>query len=169
MIFFSIFVLGFLIRNLERANLDRNGKLDYLQDSFWLVIVSMLTIGYGDITVFVNVSRIVFMLAIAWGVLIYSFFIVSMNVLTTLTESERELYDSIKRREQLEHMRPRAESLVFTFLMFQRRMRRKQKLMEIKVGETYSRHYTREQKVRLERLVKETNATHYFFEVMFRA
>lgn len=30
MIFFSIFVLGFLIRNLERANLDRNGKLDYL-------------------------------------------------------------------------------------------------------------------------------------------
>ena len=49
----------------------------------------MLTIGYGDITVFVNVSRIVFMLAIAWGVLIYSFFIVSMNVLTTLTESER--------------------------------------------------------------------------------
>ena len=30
MIFFSIFVLGFLIRNLERANLDRNGQLDYI-------------------------------------------------------------------------------------------------------------------------------------------
>ncbi len=86
MIFCSIMILGFLIRNLERANLDRNGKLDYVWDSFWLVIVSMLTIGYGDITVFVNVSRIVFMLAIAWGILIYSFFIVSMNVLTTLSE-----------------------------------------------------------------------------------
>jgi len=99
MIFVSLLVLGFLIRNLERANLDRNGKLDFLWDSFWLVIVSMLTIGYGDISVFVNVSRIVFMLAIAWGVLIYSFFIVSMNVLTSLTESERELYESIKRKE----------------------------------------------------------------------
>jgi hypothetical protein len=50
-------------------------------------------VGFGDITIFVNVSRIVFILAIIWGVLIYSFFIVSMNVLTTLSENEREVYD----------------------------------------------------------------------------
>ena len=92
-------------------NLDRNGKLDYVWDSLWLVIVSMLTsecisyviftiVGYGDISIFVNVSRIVFILAIIWGTLIYSFFIVSMNVLTTLTEDEKEVYDQIVRNEK---------------------------------------------------------------------
>lgn len=51
-----------------------------------LTIVSI--VGYGDITIFVNVSRMVFMFAIAWGFLIYSFFIVSMNMLTTFTADE---------------------------------------------------------------------------------
>ncbi len=53
----------------------------------------MKLVGYGDISIFVNVSRIFFIVAIIWGTLIYSFFIVSMNVLTTLTEDEREVYD----------------------------------------------------------------------------
>lgn len=42
----SVLILGVLIRNLERVNLDRNGKLDFIWDSFWLVIISMLTSKY---------------------------------------------------------------------------------------------------------------------------
>ena len=37
----------------------------------------------------------VFMLAIAWGFLIYSLFIISMNVLTTLTPDEQEVFDRL--------------------------------------------------------------------------
>jgi len=60
-------------------------------------------------------------------------------------------------------MRPEAESLIVTFLMFQRRARKKQRLIDIKGSQTYIGHYTAQQKVRLEKLIKETRATHYFF------
>jgi len=65
-----------------------------------LISNPLFLVGFGDITIFVNVSRIVFILAIIWGVLIYSFFIVSMTVLTTLSENEREVYDQIIRNEK---------------------------------------------------------------------
>jgi hypothetical protein len=84
------------------------------------------------------------MLAIAWGVLIYSFFIVSMNVLTTLAESERELYESIKRSEKKEQMRGQAEEMIFRFVIGARQMRKRQKLNEIKKGNTYRLYYTKE-------------------------
>ena len=86
----------------------------------------------------------VFMLAIAWGVLIYSFFIVSMNVLTTLAESERELYESIKRSEKKEQMRGQAEEMIHRFVIGARQMRKRQKLNEIKKGNTYRLYYTKE-------------------------
>jgi hypothetical protein len=52
------------------------------------MIIMIILVGYGDIVIVVNVSRIVFMFAIAWGSVIYSLFIVSMNMLTTFTEAE---------------------------------------------------------------------------------
>jgi hypothetical protein len=39
----SVVILGFFIRNLERANLNANGELTYVWDAFWFVIVSMFT------------------------------------------------------------------------------------------------------------------------------
>ncbi|TNV82288.1 hypothetical protein FGO68_gene2421 [Halteria grandinella] len=121
----SIIILGVLIRNLERSNLDRNGKLDYLWDSFWLVIITMLTVGYGDIFIFVNISRMVFMLAIAWGFLIYSLFIVSMNVLTTLTQEEKVVYDTIVHQEKVDGLKQSAGTTIAKFLVFAHRHRKR--------------------------------------------
>jgi hypothetical protein len=90
----------------------------------------------------VNVSRIVFILAIIWGTLIYSFFIVSMNVLTTLTEDEREVYDQIVRNEKQQEQYPQAESVIFNFLIYHRRAKKKQKLVKITKSKTYALHYT---------------------------
>ena len=89
----SVVFFGVILRNLERAKLDRNGKFDYMWDSLWIVIIIMLTskilklkltitVGYGDITIDTNFGRLVCIVAAFWGFLIYSLFIVSMNVLT---------------------------------------------------------------------------------------
>jgi hypothetical protein len=84
----SVVFFGIVLRNLERAKLDRNGKFDYVWDSLWIIIIIMLTIGYGDITINTNFGRLVCIVAAFWGFLIYSLFIVSMNVLTKFDDND---------------------------------------------------------------------------------
>lgn len=40
-------VFGIVLRNLERANMERNGKFDYIWDAFWVIIIIMLTSKHG--------------------------------------------------------------------------------------------------------------------------
>lgn len=91
-IMLSVIFFGVLLRNLERAKLNRNGKYDSFWDSLWIIIIIMLTskicqmltylsVGYGDITIDTNFGRLIGIVAAFWGFLVYSLFIVSMNVL----------------------------------------------------------------------------------------
>jgi hypothetical protein len=92
-----------------------------LRVSAEIYVKIVFIVGYGDITIYVNVSRMVFMLAIAWGFLIYSLFIVSMNVLTTLSEEEKVVYEQLVQTEQKIKSMPTAGKLIATFLIFQYR------------------------------------------------
>ncbi len=47
-----------------------------------------LIVGYGDITIDTNFGRLICIVAAFWGFLIYSLFIVSMNVLTKFDEND---------------------------------------------------------------------------------
>lgn len=95
------------------------------------------------------------MLAIVWGYLVYSLFIVSMNVLTTLTEEESEVYKQLVAREQSDQTKPEAERVIFSFLVFRKKFKKKERFNRVKQSEKYEKYFTPEQKVRLERQIDE--------------
>ncbi len=81
------------------------------------------------------------MLAVAWGSVIYSLFIVSMHVLTTLSPEEKAVYRAVTVLEETRGLKE-AESIVFNYLIFIKRLRVKRHLQHKKRSVTYSLHYT---------------------------
>ena len=67
------------------------------------------------------------MLAVAWGSIIYSLFIVSMHVLTTLSPEEKAVYRAVTVQEETRGLKE-AESIVFNYLTFIKRLRVKRHL-----------------------------------------
>lgn len=70
------------------------------------------------------------MLAIAWGFLIYSLFIVSMNVLTTLSEEEKGVYAKLVKEESISGMRDKADKVIGAFLVFNLRSKKRDRRVE---------------------------------------
>jgi len=81
------------------------------------------------------------MLAVAWGSVIYSLFIVSMHVLTTLSYEEQAVYREVTVREETRGLKA-AKSTVFNFLVFARRLKVKRGLMAKKLTIRYKLHFT---------------------------
>eukprot|EP00347_Sterkiella_histriomuscorum_P011241 403373205 len=127
----SVVFFGVILRNLERANLDRNGKFDYIWDSFWMIIILMLTIGYGDITIDTNPGRIIGIFACLWGQVIYSLFIVSMNVAIKQDESDARAYQIFKRNEGMSKLKKTSSAIIGNFILYSHFNRKRESLISI--------------------------------------
>mmetsp|Transcript_17679 Transcript_17679/g.15492 ORF Transcript_17679/g.15492 Transcript_17679/m.15492 type:complete len:152 (+) Transcript_17679:499-954(+) len=92
----SIVVFGFAVRLFERPFSE---DFDSVYNCFWNVIVTMTTIGYGDIYVQTHLSRLVIIAACIWGVFILSLFVVTLNNITELSNEEQQAYEEIRKRE----------------------------------------------------------------------
>ena len=77
----STFVLGLALRVFERASIaDEN--FNYIWNAFWVVILTMTTIGYGDIYPTTHLGRVTCIIACIWGVFILSLFVVALTSTT---------------------------------------------------------------------------------------
>ena len=130
LILVSVVFFGILIRNLERCRLDRNGKFDYVWDALWLVITIMLTIGYGDITIDTNFGRLVGIVTAFWGYLVYSLFVLSMNVLTMQDEYDSKAYKEFQKLDRLKILKKSAGFTIGHFILFNHFLKKKQKLID---------------------------------------
>eukprot|EP00347_Sterkiella_histriomuscorum_P018471 403345393 len=89
----STFVLGFALRTFEIGLTDSN--FEYAWNSFWVVILTMTTIGYGDIFPKTHLGRITCIVACIWGVFILSLFVVALTNTTEFTPKEEQVYEAI--------------------------------------------------------------------------
>lgn len=108
------------------------------------------------------------MLAVAWGSVIYSLFIVSMHVLTTLSEQEQAVYNEVTVREEVRGIKA-AEATIFNFLVFARRLKIKRGLLAKKRTIRYELHFTEAQKKRLERQLMEAKSHVFYCDLLFSA
>jgi len=71
-------------------------------NSFWCVIVTMTTIGYGDIYPESHIGRLIIITACIWGVFILSLFVVTLNNNMALTKEESNAYEDIVKKEEIQ-------------------------------------------------------------------
>ena len=100
---FSIFLFGFALRTFERpyTSATRRFNFDYLWNSFWCVIVTMTTIGYGDIYPQTHLGRLVIIVSCIWGVFILSLFVVALNNTITLSKEESKAFEQITHQDTM--------------------------------------------------------------------
>ena len=113
----STFILGFALRSFEMANTVTSNEFEFAWNAFWVIILTMTTIGYGDIYPVTHFGRISAILACIWGVFILSLFVVALTVTTEFNDREKDAYDEIKKKSDINSkIRSEAGILIKNFI-----------------------------------------------------
>jgi hypothetical protein len=75
-------------------------------------------VGYGDIVPSTHLGRLACIAACVWGVFIYSFFVISMNVLISFQPNEKRVYEQMMRKEGVDGLEKAAAKTIANFIMF---------------------------------------------------
>jgi hypothetical protein len=86
----SVIIFGHALRVFERPFWASKGQMefDFPTNSFWVIFVSMLTIGYGDLVPMTIFGKIVVVIASLWGVFICSLVVVCLYGLFDLSSDQ---------------------------------------------------------------------------------
>ena len=102
----ALAILAFAVRTFEYGivepentyvNIKGDNDLQELQNCFWLIIVTMITVGYGDMFPKSHFGRFIVIIAAIIGMLLVSLIVVSLAVLTEFTDEEKKAYNVIKK------------------------------------------------------------------------
>jgi potassium intermediate/small conductance calcium-activated channel subfamily N protein 2 len=93
----SIFIGGFLMRLFEQPLKEPSDQDFSYANSFWNVIVTMSTVGYGDFFPKTHFGRFVGVLICLWGVVVVSIFVVTVTNMLTFDPTEEKTYSLLQR------------------------------------------------------------------------
>jgi hypothetical protein len=106
---FLVLVFSFIIRIFEYSYTDdeknigakhiSNGNFKRFSDNVWLVIITMLTIGYGETVPGTHFGRAIAAIAAVFGMLVISTLIVTLSSVVDLNRHEKMAYNLIKKRD----------------------------------------------------------------------
>ena len=90
----SILVLSYQLRIFEAPLSDATGQdFNSFNNSMWNMIITLTSAGYGDLYPKSFFGRIVGVIICFWGVLIVSFFVVTVTNMLNFTENEEKAYN----------------------------------------------------------------------------
>ena len=76
----SVTLFGFTLRIFERPLSEASGQnFNDISNSFWVTLITMTTVGYGDFYPKSNIGRLVGIIIAFWGVLFVSLFVVTLT------------------------------------------------------------------------------------------
>jgi potassium intermediate/small conductance calcium-activated channel subfamily N protein 2 len=96
----TVFLFGFAVNLFERSyfNPGKVHNFNTIWNAFWCVIVTMTTIGYGDIFPESHMGRFIIIVACIWGVFILSLFVVMLNNNIQLSKEESDAYEDMVKK-----------------------------------------------------------------------
>jgi hypothetical protein len=94
----SILIFGFQLRLFEAPLSEVSGQdFTSLQNAMWNMCITLTSAGYGDLFPKSYFGRIVGVLIAFWGMLIISFFVVTVTNMLEFTSNEQRSYDLLIR------------------------------------------------------------------------
>jgi hypothetical protein len=128
----SILTFGFAARAFERSFYeDREyaviGPLNplyqnynYVWNSFWLIVVTMSTVGYGDFYPITHFGRFVVVIASFWGMVIVSQFIYTMEIQSNFNSSQSKAYELLERLQKRRDLETTAGNFIVSWYVYMR-------------------------------------------------
>ena len=95
--FVKIAEYGIMEYDTLTKNLSEENDLAYLLNCIWLIIITMVTVGYGDEYPKSHFGRVVIIIAAILGMLLVSIIIVSLGNLIEFTDEEKKAYSLLKK------------------------------------------------------------------------
>jgi len=116
MLIFSIFVFGLALRTTEQPWPGSSFK--FMANGWWIIAVSMTTIGYGEIVPVTHLGRGVTTAACIWGAFLLSAFVVVLIDGAVLEENEGVVFEKFSERIYV-----KSKLKIFAIKYIQRRIR----------------------------------------------
>lgn len=80
-------------------NGSNSGNFEFFFDSFWFMIVTMTTVGYGDRYPNTHIGRLITFFGCLLGALLVSLMVVSLQNTTKLSIGEQRVYNDLIKGE----------------------------------------------------------------------
>jgi len=90
----------------------KNPNFKTYADTFWVIIITMMTVGYGDIYPNTHLGRVIAFLSALTGMLIVSLLIISLSYMVEFSPKERKAHNLIKKLEAGNEMKKNSSTLV---------------------------------------------------------
>lgn len=119
---FLLLILAYLLRICERPY---NDIFDNYLDAAWLIIATMTTVGYGDITALTDLGRVISIISCLCGVILVSMILVTISSMLNLKPYEENMLGIIKHSNNLKKKENLARDLISSYFKnFQRRSKK---------------------------------------------
>jgi len=77
----SVLILAYMVRIFELPYYLALGRIDFISyfDAIWFIIITMTTVGYGDLSPFTVFGRLIAIFTALWGTFLISLLVVSVG------------------------------------------------------------------------------------------
>ena len=96
----SMIVFGYSLRIFDQDYKDASGQnFDKVSNPFWMSIITMTTVGYGDFFPKSFYSRLIGLICAFYGVYLVSLFVVVMDNFLIMNSGQERAYDLLESLE----------------------------------------------------------------------
>lgn len=126
----TIIYLGFAIRTFEVSYRPKDGsapKFDfgYLANAFWLTIITMTTVGFGEGYPSTHLGRAIGVISCIIGMLLVSLMVVSLTVASEFTAEESKAFYILKRIYANDNAKEKAANVIKTIFRLRRALKQR--------------------------------------------
>lgn len=110
-----VMVIGFIVRSLERPYVSEyKSALDfeYITNTWWMTVVTMATVGYGDGYPSTHLGRFVMIIAALIALVVISLYVVTLTIGTNLSKEEYAAYYAIKKMKAETYVAEKAADII---------------------------------------------------------
>jgi hypothetical protein len=109
----SVALFGFVLRIFERPLTAASGQdFNSINNAFWVTLITMTTVGYGDFFPKSNVGRFVGILIAFWGVAFVSLFVVTLTNLLLFQNGEEKSFILLQRLKSKDALKKQAVNVM---------------------------------------------------------